>query len=481
LELFAMRIAFLSSLLMLVLTGCYVPNRSYRVDHSLIQVPELQKLPAKKPQPDGPACTAQSLTVRPCLAFLEFDDMGERWSQDSQPVTADENISNTSELSNAIKIIHAAVRQDPGAVIITFTHGWKHNAKEGDSNIEGFKQVLNDLHDNRYRNHIVVGIFISWRGELVSPYMPVRRNFTYFNREAAAIRIPGASLTDALIRIAAAAHSAKPDANDERPLVVFVGHSFGGLVMERALTQATIHQVDQADQGDDAQKINTYHPLADLVVFVNSAAAATEAKETLDLFASNHFRYGIAGEPERPLFLSVSSSADLATRFAMPVGHGLPYLGYKIHGGLRDKDPLACYNPRPGDSMKGQSFFIIPAPSQGAFYMSTAAHMPILQSHEVVEENDPAKRKECALSNYAGTPTPTLFTYALPDSGRCFRVQEKANRCNGTPYWMMEIDPSIVPDHGTIFTDRFIAFLSKFLPSKTELESNIRPTLSAAQ
>jgi len=459
----------------LLLTGCYVPNKSYRpIDQSLVQVPLLQKLPANKPQADGATCTPQSLSVRPCLAFLEFDDMGEKWSQESQPVTPGEGIDNTSQLSNAIKIVRAAVRQDPRAVIITFTHGWKHNSKPGDTNIEGFKQVLNDLHDNRYKNHIVVGIYISWRGELVSPYMPVRRNFTYFNREATAIRIPGASLTDALIRIAAAARNARTNNSDERPLVIFVGHSFGGLVMERALTQATIHQVDELD-GSGQQ----YQPLADLVVFVNSAAAATEAKETLDLFASNHFRYNVPGQPERPLFLSVSSSGDLATRIAMPVGHGIPFLEYKLRGGLRDKDPLACYNPRPGDPMASESFFLIPAPSQGAFYMSTAAHMPILQSHDAVEEKDPAKRKTCALSNYSNAQPKTIFTFPLPESGRCFLVQERDKRCNGTPYWVMEIDPAIVPDHGTIFTDRFIAFLSNFLPTPRDLENNIRPALTA--
>jgi len=58
-------------------------------------------------------------------------------------------------------------------------------------------------------------------------------------------------------------------------------------------------------------------------------------------------------------------------------------------------------------------------------------------------------------------------------------VQERDKRCNGTPYWVMEIDPAIVPDHGTIFTDRFIAFLSNFLPTPRDLENNIRPALTA--
>ena len=50
-------------------------------------------------------------------------------------------------------------------------------------------------------------------------------------------------------------------------------------------------------------------------------------------------------------------------------------------------------------------------------------------------------------------------TFRLADTGACFAVQERPNRCNGTPYWLMEIDPDVVPDHSTIFTQRFISFL----------------------
>ena len=473
-----MRVIFAILMLSVGLTGCYVPNKLYREpEHSLIQVPPPPpSLPISEQQPDGPPCTAQSLKLRPCLAFVEFDDMGEKWSQESQPVGAGVTIDNTSQLSNAIKIIRSAVQQDPNALIVTFTHGWKHNAAVDDANIQGFKQVLDDFHDNRYKNHVVVGVYLSWRGDLISKYSPVRRTFSYFNREAAATRIPGASFTDALIRIANAAHSVHGATAEQRPLVVFVGHSFGGLALERALTQATVHEVDA---GLAAGETPQFQQLADLVIFVNSAGAATEAKQTLDLFAANHLIYNADGHPDMPLFISVSSSSDLATKLAMPIGHGLPFLEYKARGGLRDKDPLACFDPHSSDPADAQSNFLIPAPSQGAFFMSTAAHMEILQSHEVVEETDPVKRKQCDVHNYPGEHV--LFTYALPESARCFRVREKPHRCNGTPYWIMEIDPSIVPDHGTIFTDRFIAFLSNFMPTSAELDQNVRPALMKAR
>lgn len=482
----------------ILITGCYVPNKSYRPAHdSLVQVLPTLTLPVKSPPPDGPFCTPESLLERPCLAFLELDEMGEKWSQDQGPVPDGETIdrSRATQLSNITQIIRTGVREDPKAVVITFTHGWKHNSKPGDANVDGFKEVLDTLHTELSKNErrVVIGIYISWRGELVSPYMPVRRNFTYFNREATATRIPGASLTNALLRIAAVTHrtdentqAAQPSPMDHaqsvHPFLILVGHSFGGLIMERALTEAAVHQVTQcsvsghATPGEPPQEVQ---PIADLVVFVNSAAAATEAKETLDLLASCHARYqapaqpGASSRPDQPLLLSVSSSSDLATRVAMPIGHGLPFLEYKARGSLRDKDPLACFDPL---SANPDSHFLSPEPSQGAFFMSTAAHMPILQSHVLVEEQDPAKRASCSVTNYP--PGSAIFTYPLPGSGRCFVLQNKSQRCNGTPYWMMEIDGAIVPDHGTIFTDRFIKFLREFLPTEEQVRAGVHPQLT---
>lgn len=561
-------------------TGCYVPNKMYRPpQRSLVQVLPAPPLPAKHPAPDGPKCTASSLQTRPCLAFLEFDDMGEKWNQSSQPISDGDAIDDASQLSNAVKIVRVAAKQDPHALIITFIHGWKHNARPDDSNIEGFKQVLNYLFETKYydqhqqRHHAVVGVFISWRGNLVSEHWPVRQQFTYFNREATAARIPGPSLTDALLAITSAAH----ENNDAQhhPLVVLVGHSFGGLLLERGFAQATVDEIkmqtqpfkqsdaqvtqssealqqsmngltvdsatvatiktqtdtlhatlartpsgaqEQQRQLDDARALagnleqtrsevpaanssaietsvarahdvvnaleqrqrSAFTPPADLVIFINSAAAATEAKETLDFLASDHFTYSVSGK-RAPLFLSVSSSADAATKFAMPIGHGLPFLRYKTKGSFRagaskggnqpDGYQLSCFDPS-----SNKSSFFSPAPTQGAFFMSTAAHMEILQSHLLVEEKDPAKRESCSLADF---PDPSVIqAYKMRDAARCFKVEERAGRCNGTPYWLMEIDPSIVPDHGTIFTGRFLDFLTLFIPNREELEGNVRPTLS---
>jgi len=39
---------------------------------------------------------------------------------------------------------------------------------------------------------------------------------------------------------------------------------------------------------------------------------------------------------------------------------------------------------------------------------------------------------------------------------------------NHTPYWISTIPTEIVPDHGTIFTDRFTDLLTAFLPPRQD-------------
>jgi len=179
----------------------------------------------------------------------------------------------------------------------------------------------------------------------------------------------------------------------------------------------------------------------------------------------------------------LTSTADMATKLAMPIGHGLPFLGFKMNGSFRDLDQapgkkydLACFDPHrsaPSWELKTKDEG---AQSQGAYYMSTAPHMQVLQSHlmlkaigtnqmivastgQKIQIEDPNAIAECKKELFNKQHLNVISTFKLADTKTCFAVQERPNRCNGTPYWMMEIDPDVVPDHGTIFTGRFISFL----------------------
>ena len=486
--------ATLMLILLLLLPGCHVPLRSYHLApfHPAIQVPVPADNSAQTPPDVSPVKDCVSASSPICLAFIEIDDMGELFDK--------------VELDTALSLIRQTNRLAQGGpgetdpIVITFVHGWKNNASWTNDNVRGFSAALQEVYRRFGKTHRVIGIYIGWRGDLIRSYLPVARQFSYFNREATAVRIPGATLSSALSQIAARTHE------NSRALAIFIGHSFGGLLLERVLSQATASQIAQAtisrqeaataSSPSQAEKDNITAELAvdsraDLVIFINPAGAATEAKQMLDFLTYNRYRYQPTAQEasppnadlDRPLFVSLTSTADMATKLAMPIGHGLPFLGFKMNGSFRDlnqtpgqKYDLACFDPHQSPSSWELKTKEDGAQPQGAYYMSTAPHMQVLQSHrmlkaiganqmivastgEKIRINNPAAIAQCDLKLFNEQGLNVISTFRLEDTRACFAVQEKPNRCNGTPYWLMEIDPDVVPDHGTIFTGRFISFL----------------------
>jgi hypothetical protein len=483
----------------IMVCGCHIRNQIYRPvgnsdsaalqnDQSEIAVPPPPKLPMPKgaawpPHPETP-CDRGRLAERPCLAFLEFDDFGETWQKNPS--------GRPSQLQRIVSLISDAKKQDPNGapLIIAFLHGWKHNASEGnksggdDPNIIGFAAVLNELHQLR-PGRVIVGIYLAWRGGLISPYWPVSQQFTYWNREATAIRVGNTSLTDALIEISDAAR-ANGDCPNCGPVLVYVGHSFGALALERALSQATVTRMEREWNDANAQAQNdsnsygrvNIQPLANLVIYVNSAAAATESKQLMDYLASSRYIYHPDNERDEPLFLSVTSEADLATGLALKIGHAVPLLGFKWNGSMRAKSTeatppsgpnsgyaRACFDPSSPNASSTVRFDL----SQSDYYMSTTAHLQQLWSHELLAE--PSASLEDVPTCFPNQGGNTYMTCRIGNFN--YSLKPLPGRCNGTPYWVIQVPKEIIPDHGTIFTSRLIAFLIPFIES-----AETRPQLS---
>jgi pimeloyl-ACP methyl ester carboxylesterase len=495
-------------LLVAALQGCQVPLQPYRLGQPAIIVPPPALQGQAAPSPPDQNCVNPATPV--CLAFIEVDDMGELFMK--------------GELDTALAVIRRAtdVANDsgqPAPVVITFVHGWKNNAAPRNDNVEGFKKSLWDVYSAVGGSRHVIGVYIGWRGNLINQSFPVAQQLSYFNREAAAIRIPGATLSSALTQIAARTHENKDG------LAIFIGHSFGGLLLERAVSEATAAQIAQATiYEQQAEKLLASHQdaseecklanaaaneRADLVIFINPAGAATEARQMLDFLAYNQYRYQpfvsqVCGAPapaadnsaDRPLIVSLTSTADLATKLALPIGHAVPDLQFNMAGSFRDLSDkpnghyqLPCFDPRlahPSREITRKEDGAVP---QSSYYMSTAPHMPILQSHvmlkaigatqmqvastgEKITIHNPDAIANCNRDLLNAENLNIVSTFRLYDTHACFAIQERPNRCNGTPYWMMEIDPDVVPDHSTIFTERFIHFLidTFFAPNGQQMD-----------
>jgi hypothetical protein len=459
----------------IVLSACHVSNQLYNPADPHLLKPAAPPRSMVSIESNGnridrvdPTCDPADLRDathrKVCMAFVEFDEQGEFWDSKQR----DAALSLIERAKAAAGGSGGAPR---GPLVVTFTHGWKNNADDRDGsenhNVVGFEGVLNYLQTRpQYKDTPIVGIYFGWRGALIPEYWPVRNQLSYFDREGTAIRIPGASMTGLLTQIMIETHRDAPAAH-----VVLVGHSFGALALERALTQA---MTDYVIRQRAPERYGSDGAHADLVVFVNSAAAASEGKQMLNLLKD--FEYSsqqpAAADawrrpPSRPLFLSISSLGDIATRFAMPIGHGLSFLNFKAKGSWRDY----------GGAAEPPS-----VTAQSAYYLSTTAHMEALQSHVIVEvdESGNASATEaarCDIDPTTGEPRYFGPAFATTTAHR-YRICEKRDRWNDTPYWAMQMPATIVPDHSGIFNINFLNLLETFSLDPGEMAvPGYRPTL----
>jgi pimeloyl-ACP methyl ester carboxylesterase len=193
------------------------------------------------------------------------------------------------------------------AIIMVFVHGWKHNASPLDSNLSSFDEVLAqtaraEALTEGDTKRPVLGVFLGWRG--LSFYAGWFTNLTFWNRKTAALRVALGSTRELLARL----RYYRRQQRDEATLVI-VGHSFGGLIVYSALAQSLIEAAAFDEKGKAVPSF------ADLVLLVNPAF---EAARYLPIYSLVKKRRGFQRQP--PVFISVTSRNDDATKRAFPVG-----------------------------------------------------------------------------------------------------------------------------------------------------------------
>ena len=397
-------------LLLAGLSAC-VPNQAYR---TIIG-------PCKDPIPT--TCSVQlirsTLDTKPVsipMAFIEFDDFGQAF--------------NLAQIGAAEKVIKDEKSAHKRVVTILFIHGWKNNASDDSGNVPGFRYFLQQIQPNLQAlgpDVAVVGVYFAWRGNVTN--LPGAQDLSYWNRRDTATYIPGSNMSEALLRVALAAKG--PEYRDKTSTLIVVGHSFGGLVLERTVTQYLTRRAVENPGG--------FYPFADLLVFLNEAAAATEGIQLLTMFKQHYVPEKSLLPKQVPVILSITSQGDLATGVVLPIGQGASL----IKKSVRDYGP-----PYPPDP-----FGIA---SQKTYFLRSAAHIPQLQSHQVGTDDLKAA--------YDGPAGYTCVNISV--SGRDpkpYYVVRRDNAANDTPYWVMQMPVEIVPDHSDIFRPEFATLMYGFL------------------
>lgn len=121
------------------------------------------------------------------LSFIELDDQGQLWDR--------------KQLRNMLETYRPIAGIDD-VLLVTFIHGWHHNASPEDGNIQDFRHLLADLSqaesDNATKRK-VLEVYIGWRGESLT--IPVMKHITFWDRKNTAHKVGQQGVTEVLLRL----------------------------------------------------------------------------------------------------------------------------------------------------------------------------------------------------------------------------------------------------------------------------------------
>jgi len=358
------------------------------------------------------------------VAFIEFGEQG--------------SYQDPTQLKNALDLIRSTAKP----LIITYVHGWQNNFESDD--VEKFESLLARLNRAPAIRNVgfhVVGIYLGWRGKLTP--VEVLKEFSFWNRKATAERL--ASNYDCYDAIASISEEARRKGWGDQ-YAVLLGHSFGGLIVERSVAHAInaeIHGHADADRSMPADLVIAVNPASDLIL-ARQMIAALYSRKT---------------EGTRPLFVSITSTGDWATGSFFPIGTGLASIS------------------------KGFNEVAAPGPAntpvtEREFYTSTPGHNEMLINHVTLNLkktiNSPQGHPALE-TNLEHNLSAEVFTLDAA-GGKLDLWQIKHVGNVDVPYWDVQVDPSIIKDHGDIWNERAEAMMAAiFRIANPKLNPHAKP------
>ena len=342
------------------------------------------------------------------LAFIEFGEQG--------------SYQDPTQLQNAVDLIKRTSRP----LVITYVHGWHHGADSRDvGNFSGWLAEISKTQLIRDSGLHPIGVYLGWRGE--STTIPVIRQLTFYSRKAAAERL--ASNFDCYDAIAAVSQAAREAHGPGGQYTVLIGHSFGGLVVERSVAHAINAEMHGHAAADRSLP-------ADLILMVNPASDSILTRQMIAALASRHT------ENSRPFLVSLTSTADAATGTAFPISTSL-VATMKVFNEV----------PLPGTEQRE---------SERRFYTATPGHNEFLINHET-EKLDKTLDAPGGLNALQTNLSHNLIADVFATDGANGKLDLWKIKRTGNvdvPYWDVKVDPTIIKDHGDIWNPKAQAMMA---------------------
>jgi hypothetical protein len=358
------------------------------------------------------------------IAFIEFGEQG--------------SYQDPTQLKNALDLVR--VTEKP--LVITYVHGWQNDVQSDDvAKFESLLARLNRAPAIRAVGFHLVGVYLAWRGKLTP--VPVLKEISFWNRKATAERL--ASNYDCYDAIASISEEARKHGK-ARNYTVLLGHSFGGLIVERSVAHAVNAEIHGHADSDRSMP-------ADLMIAVNPAADSVLARQMMAAL------YSRKTENTRPLFVSMTSTADWATGTFFPIGTGLASVSKGFN---------KVQVPGPGNLPESERNFYTSTPGHNGKLINRAT----LDLHKTI--NSP--RGHPALeTNLEHNLVGDVFTLDGAN-GKLDLWQIKRIGGVDVPYWDVKVDASIIANHGDLWNERAEAMMAAiFRMSNPMLNPQAKP------
>jgi hypothetical protein len=274
------------------------------------------------------------------LHIVEFDDQGWLWNRAAWVQTLTclrQELGLPVPLTCPVPAGAPAREQTDGAVLITFVHGWKHNAEVCDDNLTCFRSVLELVATREHKwaasvgggrlPRRVIGVYVGWRGKtaMINPW----KQITAESRKTVAERIGHSSDSAEVFTGMEAAWRLKYDqeareSKETRSLMLTVGHSYGADFLYSTIAPVLTSRASETAQANAAlpEPLIPVRGFGTLAVLVNPAFEAQVYESFNQRALAAEVKYP---DDQPPVLLTVTSESDWATGKFFPVNQALTF------------------------------------------------------------------------------------------------------------------------------------------------------------
>jgi hypothetical protein len=371
------------------------------------------------------------------LGFVEFDDQGQVRDRGQMQAV----LGNFQEIAGKEDVL-----------LVTFAHGWHHNARYDDENVRNFSQLLGQIAkaEAASGHRKVLGLYLGWRGESVS--LPLLRYATFWERKNTAHKVGANGVAEVLLKLEEIVNVKEgieaADAKPNESRMVLIGHSFGGAVAFTALQQILEDRFIDSRRGKTAS--DTAKGFGDLVVLMNPAFEALRYASLYDLSRERCSYF----PQQLPKLAILTSEADWATGYTFPAGRFFSTL-FESHNTL---DRAYC-------SPKGTEKIQI---KEGQADRNTVGHFEPYLTHELHAAGEGVKHLTDdgisigELKRRWITQQPADW-FDFGDS----RLLHLGHTHPLNPYLNIRVDSMLIPGHNEIWDERIVNFIRDMIVIST--------------